>query len=157
MAYTMVAEREQQTIRKQRESALIVLANAQVMEAEGWQVVITDEDGNSLPLAEFEAGLSQKFSSWYKAKQRPVVPTTIPAPNLFATPANDDAEPEAVVAAALAAEQIETAEVETAEVQEAAVQEIAEDDFETAETANAPAAEKAEREEIALDAAEMAN
>ncbi|WP_315755686.1 MULTISPECIES: hypothetical protein [unclassified Bradyrhizobium] len=152
MAYTMVAEREQQTIRKQRESALIVLANAQVMEAEGWQVVITDEDGNSLPLAEFEAGISQKFSSWYKAKQRPVVPTTIPAPNLFSTPANDDAEPEAVVAAELAAEQ-----VETAEVQEAPVQEIAEDDFETAETANAPTAEKAEREEIALDAAEMAD
>ncbi|WP_316164724.1 MULTISPECIES: hypothetical protein [unclassified Bradyrhizobium] len=152
MAYTMVAEREQQTIRKQRESALIVLANAQVMEAEGWQVVITDEDGNSMPLAEFEAGISQKFSSWYKAKQRPVVPTTIPAPNLFATPANDDAGPEAVVAAELAAEQ-----VETAEVQEAPVQEIAEDDFETAETANAPTAEKAEREEIALDAAEMAD
>ncbi|MGJ4881728.1 MULTISPECIES: hypothetical protein [unclassified Bradyrhizobium] len=152
MAYTMVAEREQQTIRKQRESALIVLANAQVMEAEGWQVVITDEDGNSMPLAEFEAGISQKFSSWYKAKQRPVVPTTIPAPNLFSTPANDDAGPEAVVAAELAAEQ-----VETAEVQEAPVQEIAEDDFETAETANAPTAEKAEREEIALDAAEMAD
>ncbi|XUM21376.1 hypothetical protein ACRAVF_29255 [Bradyrhizobium oligotrophicum S58] len=152
MAYTMVAEREQQKIRKQRESALIVLANAQVMEAEGWQVVITDEDGNSLPLAEFEAGISQKFSSWYKAKQRPVVPTTIPAPNLFATPANDDAEPEAIVAAELAAEQ-----VETAEVQEAAVQEIAEDDFETAETANASTAEKAEHEEIALDAAEMAD
>lgn len=144
MAYTMVAEREQQKIRKQRESALIVLANAQVMEAEGWQVVITDEDGNSLPLAEFEASLSQKFSSWYKAKSRPVVPTTIPGPNLFSEPANDDAGPEDVIAAELAAEQVETAAAE--------VQQIAEDDFETAETANAAPAEKAEREEIALDA-----
>jgi len=149
MAYTMIAEREQQKIRKQRESALIVIANAQVMEAEGWQVVITDEDGNSLPLAEFEASLSQKFSSWYKAKSRPVVPTTIPGPNLFAASATDDAAPEAVVAAELAAEQVE---IETADVAE-----IAEDDFETTETANAVPAEKAEREEITLDATEMAH
>ncbi|MGJ5207560.1 hypothetical protein [Bradyrhizobium sp. HKCCYLR20261] len=150
MAYTMIAEREQQKIRKQRESALIVIANAQVMEAEGWTVVITDEDGNTLPLAEFEAGLSQKFASWYKPKSRPVVPTTIPGPNLFSEPANDDATPEAVVAAELEAEAVETEAV-------AEVKEIAEDDFETAEAANAVPAEKAEREEIALDAAEMAD
>ncbi|CAL77203.1 hypothetical protein BRADO3414 [Bradyrhizobium sp. ORS 278] len=153
MAYTMIAERESQKIRKQRESALIVIANAQVMEAEGWKVEITDEDGNTLPLAEFEATLTQKFASWYKAKSRPVVPTTIPGPNLFAEPANDDAAPEAVVAAALEAEQ---AEMATAEVQE-----IAEDDFETAETANAVPAEDLdknhEHEEIALVAAEMAD
>ncbi|CCE03290.1 hypothetical protein [Bradyrhizobium sp. STM 3809] len=148
MAYTMIAEREQQKIRKQRESALIVIANAQVMEAEGWQVVITDEDGNTLPLAEFEATLSQKFSSWYKPKSRAVVPTTIPGPNLFAEPANDDAAPEAVVAAELAAEQAEAATVE--------VQEVAEDDFETAETANAIPAKDDEREEIALVTEEMA-
>ncbi|GLH75146.1 hypothetical protein SSBR45G_00540 [Bradyrhizobium sp. SSBR45G] len=144
MAYTMIAERESQKIRKQRESALIVIANAQVMAAEGWTVVITDEDGNILPLAEFEAGLSQKFSSWYKAKSRPVVPTTIPGPNLFAEPAADEAEPEAVVAAELAAEQVESTAAE--------VQEIAEDDFETAETANAVPAEQAEHEEIERDA-----
>ena len=136
MAYTMIAERDSQKIRKQRESALIVLANAQVMEAEGWQVVITDEDGNSLPLAEFEAGISQKFSSWYKAKSRPVVPTTIPGPNLFSAPLAGDSEPEAIVAAELAAEEVETAAAE--------VQAIAEDDFETAETANAVPAENAE-------------
>ncbi|CCD94043.1 conserved hypothetical protein [Bradyrhizobium sp. ORS 375] len=150
MAYTMIAEREQQKIRKQRESALIVIANAQVMEAEGWNVVITDEDGNTLPLAEFEAGLSQKFSSWYKAKSRPVVPTTIPGPNLFAEPANDDAGPEDVVAAELAAEAIETDVA-------AEVKDIAEDDFETAEAANAAPGEKAEREETALDADAMAD
>ena len=148
MAYTMIAEREQQKIRKQRESALIVIANAQVMEAEGWQVVITDEDGNSLPLAEFEASLSQKFSSWYKAKSRPVVPTTIPGPNLFSEPTADDAAPEAVVAAELAAEQVE--------METSAVPEIAENDFETAETANAVPAEKPEPSEIVIEAEAMA-
>ncbi|NPV21528.1 hypothetical protein [Bradyrhizobium aeschynomenes] len=155
MAYTMIAERESQKIRKQRESALIVIANAQVMEAEGWQVVITDEDGNTLPLADFEATLTQKFSSWYKAKSRPVVPTTIPGPNLFGDSAADPAEPEAVVAAELAAEQVETAAA--AEVDEAEVQEIAEDDFETAETANAAPAEKVERDEIVIEAEAMAD
>ncbi|MGJ4928357.1 hypothetical protein ACQR1I_15490 [Bradyrhizobium sp. HKCCYLS2038] len=143
MAYTMIAERDHHKIRKQRESALIVLANAQVMEAEGWTVVITDEDGNTLPLVEFEASLSEKFSSWYRAKPRPVVPTTIPVPNLFEAAANDDAAPEAVVAAALAAEQADTPVAE--------VQQIAEDDFETAETANAVPAENAKREEAALN------
>ncbi|MGJ5179099.1 hypothetical protein ACQR16_12585 [Bradyrhizobium oligotrophicum] len=147
MAYTMIAERESQKIRKQRESALIVIANAQVMEAEGWTVVITDEDGNSQQLAEFEAGLSEKFASWYRPKSRPVEPTTIPAPNMFTAPADDDAAPEAVVAAELAAEQVETAAAEVPEI----VQEIAEDDFETTETANAAPAEKAARDDIALD------
>ncbi|MGJ4947121.1 hypothetical protein [Bradyrhizobium sp. HKCCYLS20291] len=149
MAYTMIAERDHHKIRKQRESALIVLANAQVMEAEGWTVVITDEDGNTLPLVEFEASLSEKFSSWYRAKRRPVVPTTILVPNLFEASATDDAAPEAVVAAELAAEQADTPVAE--------VQQIAEDDFETAETANAVPAESAKRDETALDVDELAD
>jgi hypothetical protein len=147
MAYTMVAERDSQKIRKQRESALIVLANAKVMEAEGWQVVITDEEGNSQPLAAFEASLTEKFSSWYKPTPRPFVATTVPSPNMFAEPVAGDAGPEAIVAAELAAEAAETAGSE--------VQEIAEDDFETLEAANTDdqkQAVTAEREEIALDA-----
>ena len=54
MAYTMIAERETQTIRKQRESALIVLANAKAMQSEGWQVVITDQDGKAYAPTEFD-------------------------------------------------------------------------------------------------------
>ncbi len=150
MAYTMTAERDSLKIRKQRESALIVLANAKVMENEGWQVVITDEDGKSLPLAEFEAGLSQRFSSWYKVTPRSVVPTTIPAPNMFAPSTAAEPDAEAIVAAELAAEAAETAPDD--------VQQVDEDDFETAETANTAdpieAANK-ESEDLPIDAIEM--
>ena len=153
MAYTMIAERDSLKIRKQRESALIVLANAKVMESEGWQVVITDEDGKSLPLAEFEAGMSQRFSSWYKPTSRPVVPTTVPAPNMFGpSEAQTETEAEAIVAAELAAEAEETAGSE--------IQQVDEDDFETAETANTADNEKAavaEHDEGALGTAEMAH
>jgi len=134
MAYTMIAERETQKIRKQRESALIVLANAKAMQSEGWQVVITDEDGNSVPLAEFEAGLAQKFSSWYQAPKQPVA-VTVPTPNVFSPPVAADAEPEAIVAAELAAEAAESTALD--------VPQIDEDDFESAEVANTVDREKA--------------
>src|SRR5581483_1546788 len=55
MAYTMIAERNNQKVRKQRESALIVLANAEVMQSEGWQVVIVDNDGSDFEPRAFEA------------------------------------------------------------------------------------------------------
>ena len=153
MAYTMIAEREHHKIRKQRESALIVLANAQVMEAEGWKVVITDEDGNSQPLAEFEASISQKFASWYKPKCQPPLPTTVLVPNVFALPQAGDSDAEAIVAAELAAEEVETA---TAEVDQ--VPEIAEDDFETADDANAAPVEAAEHKDSTVEAeAELAS
>ena|SRR5689334_10798087 len=133
MAYTMIAERETQKIRKQRESALIVLANAKAMQSEGWQVVITDEDGNSVPLAEFEAGLAEKFSSWYQAPKQPVA-MTVPAPNVFSPSVAADAEPEAIVAAELAAEAAETTVSD--------VPQIDEDDFESADAANTADREK---------------
>jgi len=147
MAYTMIAERETQKIRKQRESALIVLANAKAMQSEGWQVAITDEDGNTVPLAEFETSLAEKFSSWYQAPKQPVA-MTVPAPNVFSPSVAADAEPEAIVAAELAAEAAETIDV----------QQIDEDDFETADTANTADREKAadaERDETALGASAL--
>ena len=58
MAYTMVAERDNQKVTKERTSALILLANARVWASEGWQVVITDADGKQLDPAGFEQWLA---------------------------------------------------------------------------------------------------
>jgi hypothetical protein len=54
LAYTMVAERDNQRVTKERTSALILLANARVWASEGWQVSITDADGKALDSAGFE-------------------------------------------------------------------------------------------------------
>ena len=77
MAYTMIAERNNQKVRKQRESALMVLANAQVMQSEGWQVVIVDNDGSDFEPRAFEASLAERFS-WYQVKPQPVVAPALP-------------------------------------------------------------------------------
>ena len=58
LAYTMVAERDNQKVTKERTSALILLANARVWASEGWQVVITDADGKQLDPAGFEQWLA---------------------------------------------------------------------------------------------------
>src|SRR6266436_7077068 len=63
LAYTMVAERDNQKVTKERTSALILLANARVWASEGWQVVITDADGKQLDPAGFENWLTPVESS----------------------------------------------------------------------------------------------
>ena len=63
MAYTMVAERDDHKVTKERTSALILLANARVWASEGWQVVITDADGKQLDPAGFENWLTPVESS----------------------------------------------------------------------------------------------
>ena len=63
MAYTMVAERDDHKVTKERTSALILLANARVWASEGWQVVITDTDGKQLDPAGFENWLTPVESS----------------------------------------------------------------------------------------------
>ncbi len=50
----MVAERDNQRVTKERNSALILLANARVWASEGWQVSITDADGKEFDPAAFE-------------------------------------------------------------------------------------------------------
>jgi len=50
----MIAERENETVRIERESTFIIVANAKVWASEGWQVVITDTDGKSYPPEEFD-------------------------------------------------------------------------------------------------------
>ncbi len=50
----MIAERENETVKIERKSSLIVVAKARVWASEGWQVVITDADGKSYTPAEFD-------------------------------------------------------------------------------------------------------
>ena len=54
LAYKMIAERESQTVRVERESSFIIVAKARIWASEGWQVVITDKDGKSYQPAEFD-------------------------------------------------------------------------------------------------------
>jgi len=54
----MVAERENETVRVERESRLIIVAKARVFSSEGWKVVVTDSEGKSYEPAEFESLLA---------------------------------------------------------------------------------------------------
>ena len=54
MAYRMIAERENETIRIERKSSLVIVAKAKIWASEGWQVVITDDDGKAYAPAEFD-------------------------------------------------------------------------------------------------------
>jgi hypothetical protein len=76
VAYTMVAKLENQKVRKQRNSALIVMASARVWESEGWEVTITDAEGKEFDLAGFEEALT-RASSWLQARH-------VPAPDVQA-------------------------------------------------------------------------
>ena len=54
LAYKMIAERDNETVRIERESSLLIVAKARIWASEGWQVVITDPDGKSHAPAEFD-------------------------------------------------------------------------------------------------------
>jgi hypothetical protein len=54
LAYQIVAVRENETVSWERMSELIAIAKARVWTSEGWQVVITDDEGRPLAAAEFE-------------------------------------------------------------------------------------------------------
>ena len=144
MAYTMIAERNNQKVRKQRESALMVLANAQVMQSEGWQVVILDNDGSDFQPREFEATLAERFS-WYKVKPEPIM-----APSTD-EPADEQLEAEALVAAELAAEEHEAEELENASSD---IRDIDESDFDEPELDDADL-EAVEHDEAELDEMEL--
>ena len=49
MAYRIVAERENETVRMDRMSSLMALAKARVWASEGWEVtiIVRDEDGSA--------------------------------------------------------------------------------------------------------------
>lgn len=54
LAYQMIAERENQKVKIERESSLLIVAKARIWASEGWQVVITDAGGKSFAPAEFD-------------------------------------------------------------------------------------------------------
>jgi hypothetical protein len=54
VAYQIVAIRENETVSCERVSVLIAIAKARVWTSEGWQVVITDEEGKTLEPAVFD-------------------------------------------------------------------------------------------------------
>jgi hypothetical protein len=149
MAYTMIAERNNQKVRKERESALIVLANARVMQSEGWQVVIVDSEGTDFDPRTFEASVANKFS-WYEVKPEPVVREAAAEPAY----AYEQLEAEALVAAELAAEDLEAAEaLDSAGVELPAV---AETDFDEPELDDEDAdLEVADRAELEDELEEM--
>jgi hypothetical protein len=74
VAYTMVAARENQTIRNERTSALITLANARVWASEGWQVTITDADGKEFDPAGFENVVAEVNPLLLREMQVPASP-----------------------------------------------------------------------------------
>jgi hypothetical protein len=54
LAYKMVAERDNETVKIERTSSFVIVAKARIWASEGWQVVITDADGKSYAPGEFD-------------------------------------------------------------------------------------------------------
>jgi len=52
MAYSIVAERDNETVRMRRNSSIIALAKARVWASEGWDVTIIDDEENPLVRAQ---------------------------------------------------------------------------------------------------------
>jgi hypothetical protein len=48
MAYNIVAERDNETVRMRRTSSIIAIAKARVFASEGWDVTIIDDDESPL-------------------------------------------------------------------------------------------------------------
>jgi predicted membrane GTPase involved in stress response len=58
LAYKMIAERENDKVRIERESSILIAAKAKVFASEGWQVVIQDDRGHSFAPADFERAMA---------------------------------------------------------------------------------------------------
>jgi hypothetical protein len=54
MAYKIVAQKDEVTVRSQRNSLLIAAAKARVWAEEGWDVSVTDSEGKELDRAELD-------------------------------------------------------------------------------------------------------
>jgi hypothetical protein len=54
MAYKIVARKDDTTVRSERKSLLIAAAKARIWAEEGWDVSITDSEGNKLDRAELD-------------------------------------------------------------------------------------------------------
>jgi hypothetical protein len=58
LAYTIVAEKDNATVKIERNSLLIAVAKARVWADEGWHVVVSGDDGEPLDPAEFDRFLA---------------------------------------------------------------------------------------------------
>lgn len=54
MVYRIVMENDNQTIKVERNSLLVAIAKARVWSQEGWNVVVTDSNGNVIEASEFD-------------------------------------------------------------------------------------------------------
>jgi hypothetical protein len=54
LAYRMIAERENEKVNIERESRLWIVAKARIWASEGWNVVVTDNEGKSYGPADLE-------------------------------------------------------------------------------------------------------
>jgi hypothetical protein len=50
----MIAERENETVKIERKSSLLIVAKAKIWASEGWRVVITNPEGKTFAPAEFD-------------------------------------------------------------------------------------------------------
>lgn len=51
----MIAERDNETVKVERESSFLIVAKARIWASEGWDVVVTDSDGKSYAPSELES------------------------------------------------------------------------------------------------------
>lgn len=54
LAYRMIAERENESVKVERESRLLIVAKARIWAREGWSVVVSDGEGKTYRAADFE-------------------------------------------------------------------------------------------------------
>jgi hypothetical protein len=54
MAYKIVAQKDEVTVRSERRSLLIAAAKARIWAEEGWDVSVTDSEGKTLDRAELD-------------------------------------------------------------------------------------------------------
>jgi hypothetical protein len=55
MAYKIVAQKDDITVRSERNSLLIAAAKARIWAEEGWDVSVTDDEGKKLERAELDS------------------------------------------------------------------------------------------------------
>jgi len=60
LTYKMMAKRNNETIKSERSSAYITLSKARVWVSEGWTVTITDPDGKTFSVSEFESRVAEQ-------------------------------------------------------------------------------------------------
>jgi hypothetical protein len=54
LAYRMIAKRDNDTVKAERESRSVIVAKAKIWASEGWQVTIIDTEGKVYQSADFQ-------------------------------------------------------------------------------------------------------